>query len=167
METEESRNHPETALPLRDDSIRFPALMLVDPDQRLSWIRRLVPLGVILLLAGVAFMPWQQSVGGRGRVIAFDPLDRRVNVEARVAGVVRKSFLAEGRRVRAGEALIELEDNDPNFLANLARQRSDAHFCPPPPPARSARQTSGTLPTISMARYQSARPSPAAWRECS
>jgi multidrug resistance efflux pump len=126
METEESRNHPETALPLRDDSIRFPALMLVDPDQRLSWIRRLVPLGVLLLLAGVAFMPWQQSVGGRGRVIAFDPLDRRVNVEARVAGVVRKSFLAEGRRVRAGEALIELEDNDPNFLANLARQRSDA-----------------------------------------
>lgn len=114
------------ALPLRGDVDRFPALLLVDPDQRLSRVRRILPLAVLALLATVAFMPWQQSVGGKGRVIAFDPLDRRVNVEARVSGVVRKSSLAEGRRVRAGEVLLELEDNDPNLVANMSRQRVDA-----------------------------------------
>jgi multidrug resistance efflux pump len=114
------------ALPLQGDVDRFPALLLVDPDQRLSRMRRIVPFLVLALLAAVAFMPWQQSVAGKGRVIAFDPLDRRVNVEARVSGVVRKSSLAEGRRVRAGEILLELEDNDPNLVANMSRQRVDA-----------------------------------------
>lgn len=114
------------ALPLRGDPQRFPALMLVDPNQRLTRLRKALPFCILFALAWVSFMPWQQSVGGRGRVVAFDPLERRVNVEARVSGVVRVSNLVEGRRVKAGDVLIELEDNDPNFQANLARQRADA-----------------------------------------
>lgn len=113
-------------LPLKGDPQRFPALMLVDPNQRLTRLRKTVPFLILAALAWVSFMPWQQSVGGRGRVIAFDPLERRVNVEARVSGSVRVSHLVEGRRVKAGDVLIELEDNDPNFQANLARQRADA-----------------------------------------
>lgn len=123
------RQNPGTvnpALPLRDDRGQLPAMLLVDPTRHLHWIHRFLPAGIILALVLVAFMPWQQSVTGTGKVIAYDPLERRVNVEARVAGVVKKSHILEGVRVRAGEVLIELEDNDPNLLENLKRQQADA-----------------------------------------
>lgn len=116
----------DKALPLQGDAARFPALLLVEPTQKLTFLRRVFPFAVIAALVAVAFMPWQQSAIGSGRVIAFDPLERRINVEARVSGVVRVSNLIEGRRVKAGDVLIELEDNDPNLRANLARQREDA-----------------------------------------
>jgi multidrug resistance efflux pump len=116
----------DAALDLHDDRSGLPAMLLVEDRRRLGPLRRLIPLGVVLALGFVAFMPWQQSVSGMGRVIAFDPLDRRVNVEARVPGVVRKSNIVEGQRVRAGDVLVELEDNDPNLLVNLRRQREDA-----------------------------------------
>lgn len=114
------------ALPFEVHPSRLPAMMLVDPHKNFSWVHRILPAGILLALLLVALMPWQQSVTGTGRVIAYDPLDRRVNVEARVAGVVRTSNIVEGQRVRAGDILIELEDNDPNLIENLRRQRSDA-----------------------------------------
>jgi len=116
----------EDALHLQDDRSRLPALLLVDPARGLDTVHRLLPVSILAVLLLAAFMPWQQSVSGTGRVIAYDPLERRVNVEARVAGVVRTSSLIEGRRVTAGEVLITLEDNDPNLLQNLETQLDDA-----------------------------------------
>lgn len=101
-------------------------MLMVDPTRHLDRVHQWLPVAILAALVVVAFMPWQQSVTGVGRVIAYDPLERRVNVEARVAGVVRKSNIVEGQRVRAGEVLIELEDNDPNLLANMENQLSDA-----------------------------------------
>lgn len=120
------RTTPEAALPLQTGGAPLPPLLLVDPARGLDWIHRGLPIAILLALALVAFMPWQQSVSGTGRVIAYDPLERRVNVEARVPGVVRKSNIVEGQRVRTGDVLIELEDNDPNLLENLRQQLVDA-----------------------------------------
>ena len=77
---------------------------------------------ILIFLAGavlVAFAPWRQFVGGSGQVIAFDPLERRVNLEALVSGRVKKLYVVEGQKVKAGELLAELQDNDPNLLVNL------------------------------------------------
>jgi adhesin transport system membrane fusion protein len=76
-----------------------------------------------LVLAGLVVLPWQQSVRGTGRVIAFDPLDRRVNVEAPVAGRVKRLLVTEGQRVAKGDAIAQIQDNDPNLLGNLRGQR--------------------------------------------
>jgi len=76
-----------------------------------------------LVLVGLVFLPWQQSVRGTGRVIAFDPLDRRINVEAPVAGRVKRMLVVEGQRVSKGDLIAELQDNDPNLLANVRAQR--------------------------------------------
>ncbi len=73
----------------------------------------------VLFLLGVWFLPWQQFVSGTGKVIAFDPLDRRINVEAPVLGTVRKLYVVEGQRVKKGDIIVEIQDNDPNLLANL------------------------------------------------
>ena len=120
------RDRIHSALPLHESVERVPAMLLVDPTRNLDWIHRTLPLAIVTALVLVAFMPWQQSVTGTGKVIAYDPLERRINVEARVPGVVRKSHIVEGQRVKAGDVLIELEDNDPNLVANLERQLADA-----------------------------------------
>ncbi len=117
---------PVSALPFHEEANQVPSMLLVDPTRDLDKVHRWLPVAILSALILVAFMPWQQSVSGTGRVIAYDPLERRVNVEARVSGVVRKSNIVEGQRVRAGEVLIELEDNDPNLIENLGTQLEDA-----------------------------------------
>lgn len=114
-----SENSP--AVPAGSPSLPALALVRTSAFTR-AFARALVAAFVVLLLA-LAFLPWRQFVAGHGRVIAFNPLDRRVNVEARVSGRVKALHIAEGRRVAKGEILAEIEDNDPNLLANLNTQR--------------------------------------------
>lgn len=102
---------------------RLPALLLAGYSARIRLLSRVAAVGFVMLLVAIWFLPWQQFVRGSGKVIAFDPQERRVNVEAPVAGLVRKMHVVEGQRVKAGEVLAELQDNDPNLLANLKAQR--------------------------------------------
>jgi multidrug resistance efflux pump len=77
---------------------------------------------VLLVVLGLWFLPWQQFASASGKVIAFDPLDRRINVEAPVAGTVRKLHVVEGQMVKKGDVIAEIQDNDPNLLVNLGAQ---------------------------------------------
>ena len=76
-----------------------------------------------VVVLGLVFLPWQQNVGGVGKVIAYDPLDRRLNVESQVSGTVKAMHVVEGQTVKEGEVICEIQDNNPDLLANLALQR--------------------------------------------
>jgi len=87
-----------------------------------KFIRRLVKfctIVFIILVIGLLFLPWQQFIRGSGRVIAYDPLERRVIVEAPLSGRLAKAYVFDGKSVEKGELLFELEDNDPELLSNL------------------------------------------------
>ncbi|MCU0868141.1 MAG: HlyD family secretion protein [Burkholderiales bacterium] len=103
---------------------RLPALALAGSSRTARQFAHVLVLITIPLLIGVIFLPWQQSIRGTGRVIAFDPLDRRLNVEAPVAGRVKKLNVVEGQRVKRGDVIVEIEDNDPNLIGNLELQRN-------------------------------------------
>jgi multidrug resistance efflux pump len=118
----------DPALDLRDDLAALPAMLVVDSGRRAGRFHWWLPWALIALVVAVAFMPWQQSVSGNGRVVAFDPFDRRVNVEAQVAGVVRSITIWEGKRVARGDLIVEIQDNDPNLINNLRLQQNDAIF---------------------------------------
>ena len=78
----------------------------------------------LVLLPGLAiFLPWRQFVSGTGRVIAFNPLDRLNKIEAQVAGRIKEMTVVEGQRVKKGQIICEIMDNDPNLLNNLKTQR--------------------------------------------
>ena len=85
--------------------------------RRFAWC---LCIGFVLLTLALFFLPWRQFVGGSGRVIAFNPLDRRINVEAQVAGRVKHLLVVEGQRVKKGDLIAEVQDNDPNLIQNLA-----------------------------------------------
>lgn len=102
------------------------ALELVPRSRALRIAARLVVCAFILTAAVLWFAPWQQSVAGTGRVIAFAPLDRQQPVQTPIAGRLVRWHIQEGDVVIAGQLLATIEDNDPEFAGRLARVRDTA-----------------------------------------
>ena len=73
----------------------------------------------LALLVFLAMTPWQQNVQGHGRVVAYTPADRQQTIGAPVEGRISRWFVKEGSRVKQGEVIAELQDNDPLLLQRL------------------------------------------------
>jgi len=72
----------------------------------------------------VAVAPWQQSVTGKGNVIAFDPTERPQTVEATAKGrlVLWGPLVEPNAHVKEGDLIAEIQDVDPNFFQQLEIQ---------------------------------------------
>ncbi len=101
----------------------LPAISLAGSSRGSHLLARILVVVFGMMLVGLVVLPWQQSVRGTGRVIAFDPLDRRINVEAPIAGRVKRMLVVEGQRVAKGDLIAEIQDNDANLLSNVRAQR--------------------------------------------
>ncbi|MBT5927907.1 MAG: HlyD family efflux transporter periplasmic adaptor subunit [Verrucomicrobia bacterium] len=88
--------------------------------------KALVAIFVILVLA-LLILPWQQFIRGTGKVVAFDPKERSLVVEAPLSGRVDSIYVLEGQKVSKGDLLFQVVDNDPNLMENLLRQREVMH----------------------------------------
>lgn len=96
---------------------------LVRPS-RFSRVVAWVTLGLLgLLFLTLYLTPWQQSVPGSGRVMAYAPDERQQNVEAPIDGRVLRWHVGEGAGVKAGQPLVELSDNDPDVMQRLRSER--------------------------------------------
>lgn len=82
--------------------------------------------GVVATLCALLFTPWQQSVRGPGRVVAYAPLERQQAVEAPIDGRVDHWYVQEGDRVERGDPIADLSDNDPEILVRIGRERDAA-----------------------------------------
>lgn len=108
---------------LLDRASDMPALRLVQPPRKSRRLAGFLLCCVLLLPVGLAFIPWRQSVSGLGKVIALDPTERPQTIEAPVSGRITQWWVVEGSKVKAGERLVEVLDNDPNYLQRLRDQR--------------------------------------------
>lgn len=82
--------------------------------------------GVAVTICALIFTPWQQSVQGVGRVIAYAPLERQQAIDAPISGRVQRWFVQEGDPVQKGDPIAELSDNDPEILRRLSRELTAA-----------------------------------------
>lgn len=82
-------------------------------------------LGIVFVVGAVvlAIAPWRQNAVGEGRVIAFSPNERELQIQAPVKGRVVRWNHVEGDLVEAGEVIVELADNDPKVLERYRAQR--------------------------------------------
>lgn len=101
----------------------LPALALIRTSRFTRVFARIVITGFFVVLLGLLFLPWRQFVSGAGRVIAFDPLERRINIESVLSGRVKTMTIKEGDRVKKDQVIAEIQDNDPNLLKNMRLQR--------------------------------------------
>ncbi len=84
-------------------------------------------LSALLLLAlSLRLIPWQQSIGAGGRVVAYAPLERQQDIKAPVGGRVVQWFVQEGETVKTGQPLALVEDNDPTYVERITRKRDAA-----------------------------------------
>jgi multidrug resistance efflux pump len=75
---------------------------------------------LVCSVIGLAFLPWQQSARGTGRVVAYKPGERQQEITSPQKGVVASvpDTLVEGASVREGDLLLEIRP----FAANLEMQ---------------------------------------------
>lgn len=108
----------------RSEGGQVPALRLVQSPNSVR-ILALVLLGLLLAgILGLIVTPWQQSVVGHGRVVAFGATDRQQKLEAPVDGRVSRVLVIEGQRVARDEVVVELADVDAQFLVRLEGEQS-------------------------------------------
>lgn len=90
----------------------------------IAWM---LTLGFSFTAAALVLTPWQQNVAGSGRVIAFDPVERRQAIEAPIGGRITSWDVVEGSRVRRGDLIAEITDNDPALLDRIGQERAAAY----------------------------------------
>lgn len=103
--------------------LSLPALALTETAPVARRLARSLALLFLLLVILLGFSPWQQNVTGMGRVVAFTPLERQQTVEAPIEGRVVHWWVREGSRVRAGDRLAQISDNDPELLRRLQAEQ--------------------------------------------
>ncbi|MEC9398034.1 MAG: biotin/lipoyl-binding protein, partial [Myxococcota bacterium] len=86
-------------------------------------ITRLMFILMVLSVFSLLFVPWQQTSNGYGQLIAYDPVEREQAIEAPVKGRVVRWHVKEGDKVKKGDVLVEIADNDPDYLKRLGEQR--------------------------------------------
>ena len=101
----------------------LPALTLVRTPRYMRLSARALLVMLVMLLVGMLGLPWQQTATGTGQIIAFAPDEREQPLTAPISGVIAEWKVVEGARVKKGEVVVELRDNDPDLLKRLERER--------------------------------------------
>ena len=70
------------------------ALRLVQSSRLITALARLLLVGLVLAIAAMLLLPWQQSARGTGQVAAFIPQERQQTVMSPTKGLVER--VAEG-----------------------------------------------------------------------
>ncbi|MGD9681253.1 MAG: HlyD family secretion protein [Candidatus Obscuribacterales bacterium] len=87
---------------------------------------------VVVTALCLIFVPWQQTVSGRGKVVIFHPMQRPMNLEAAIPGRIKHWFVRDGQWVNAGDPIVELVEVDPKYLApnqlDQIRSQRDAYL---------------------------------------
>lgn len=109
--------------PAFSPQLEFRTLQQVRTPRPARWVSRLLLVIFVLFPVALIFVPWQQTVQGRGQVIAYSPTERKQIVTARVGGQVKKWHVVEGSKVKAGQEIVDIEDNDPELAQRLDAQR--------------------------------------------
>jgi membrane fusion protein, adhesin transport system len=105
---------------------RFSALSVARTPRLISTLARACLWLFLLTPPALMLTPWQQTINGAGRVVAFAPLERQQTVEAPVSGRIMQWHAREGAKIKAGDVLMEIADVDPGQLERLGRQTDAA-----------------------------------------
>ncbi|MDF3820784.1 HlyD family efflux transporter periplasmic adaptor subunit [Leptospira sp. 96542] len=106
---------------LRQDLPSYRLVQTAVPAQSLAYILTVIFFLTILILI---YVPWQQTTMGFGRVVAYAPLDRQQVIESPISGRVVKWHVHEGSRVMKGDPIIDISDNDPNFINRIREEKN-------------------------------------------
>ena len=112
-----------TARPAATPHPAPPARPLAATPRWVRWTAAVLALTVLALVPVLVYAPWVQTAHGTGRALAFNPAQRPQPINSPIAGRVFRWYVVEGDKVRAGQPVAELKDNDPQALERLEAQQ--------------------------------------------
>ncbi|MCK7555817.1 HlyD family secretion protein [Chitinophaga sedimenti] len=88
-----------------------------------------IMLMVFVFSLGVLFMPWRQTIPGRGTVTALRPQDRPQTVQNQIGGRIERWYVSEGQEVKKGDTILVISEIsqsyfDPELPMRLQEQLS-------------------------------------------
>lgn len=103
----------------------MPSLQLAKSSRVARMIAKFLFFFLVVAFVLVAFAPWQQSVKGKGSVVAYAPDERQQVVEAQIKGRIVEfgPGIVENARVAEGQLILRIQDVDPGYMENLESQR--------------------------------------------
>ena len=106
---------------------KLPALRLVQSSRMAQRLANALLVLLVVAIVAMAFVPWQQSARGTGKVVAFVPQERQQTVTSAVEGLVVRiaDGLVEGARVKRGDFIVEVEPNAANLVEQVNAQVVD------------------------------------------
>lgn len=109
---------------LEDKYESFKLLQNVDELRRLS---RLIVIAFILLVIFLKFVPWTQTVLGKGKVTTLRPEQQPHTINSVISGKVEKWYVIEGQHVKKGDTLafiseVKSDYFNPDLLNNIEGQ---------------------------------------------
>ena len=76
---------------------------------------------IIFFLVAMLFLPWEQTVKGYGKVIAYNPTQRDYKIGATMDGFIKEFNVKETQFVTKGTPLFTIIDIDKNYLKRLQK----------------------------------------------
>ncbi|MBM4073864.1 MAG: biotin/lipoyl-binding protein [Planctomycetes bacterium] len=122
MKHEQTADHGAMLLASKAEAM-FPSLRMVRGPMRARRLARVLVIFFFISPFALIFVPWQQSLVGKGRISAYDPVERPQTLEAPIEGRIMAWHVQEGSRVRRGDRIVSLRDPDPNLTSRLADER--------------------------------------------
>lgn len=104
----------------------FRTLDALVPPRPTRGFARLILFILVLLVIVLGVTPWIQTASGSGQIIALDPTNRVQSVTASLSGRIKRWHVQEGSRVKQGDPLVELTDNDPQYTERLQAELAAA-----------------------------------------
>lgn len=106
----------------------MPALRLARSSKLMRRIAAVLLGGLIIAILLMAFAPWQQSVVGRGNVLAYAPQQRQQVIEAPIKGriVGWDDNIYENVHVKKGQVIAQIQDLDASYAARLDQQLANS-----------------------------------------
>lgn len=101
---------------------RFATLASLRPPPIWRNVAGLLVLTILLTAYGGYAVPWVQTAAGGGRLIALHPTGRVQSITALVGGRIARWHVQDGSRVKKGDVLVDIVDNDPRLVERLATE---------------------------------------------
>lgn len=72
--------------------------------------------GIFIILLIILFLPWRQTISGRGIVTALRPEDRPQTIQNQIGGRIEYWAVREGQQVKKGDTILVLSETNQSYF---------------------------------------------------
>jgi adhesin transport system membrane fusion protein len=97
-------------------------LLKIQPQRKLGRITMVL----LVLFVIILFLPWRQTIPGKGTVTALRPQDRPQTVQNQIGGRIEHWAVAEGQAVKKGDTILIISETSQSYFdVNLPSRLSE------------------------------------------